>query len=102
MLRPGGGVVAAPAAREGGGGDLQRLVREKSRLTECRVAGVAGIDAGAGALLTGPGGGSSPLTGAASADPSFIAAFFSVHLMRNNNNDLKSNKRFNNFTNRLT
>jgi len=34
--------------------------------------------------------------------PSFIAAFFSVHLMRNNNNDLKSNKRFNNFTNRLT
>lgn len=32
----------------------------------------------------------------------FLAAFFSVHLMRNNNNDLKSNKRFNNFTNRLT
>ena len=32
----------------------------------------------------------------------FIIAAFSVHLMRNNNNDLNSNKRFNNFTNRLT
>ena len=32
----------------------------------------------------------------------FIIAAFSVHLMRNNNKDLNSNKRFNNFTNRLT
>jgi len=93
--------VARPPAKAVPGG-LQRLVRKAPGWVGW-AGGRAGVDALSGCPgRRDRGGGTVSWGGHSLPILHFLAAFFLLHLMRNNNNDLKSNKRFNNFTNRLT